>query len=125
MINVLLASSDKAHFSDMINAFQDHGIRIDPVQTGDLALTMVADSRYNMLITDEDLPDMSAKTLIERTITLNPFMNCVVASTLSSNDFHEAFEGLGVLMQFPRTPGRTDVQKLIDHLNKIESLSKK
>jgi DNA-binding response OmpR family regulator len=118
MINALLASSDKAHFSNMIAAFQSHNIQIDPVQKGSLALTMVAESSYNLLITDEDLSDMSGKTLIERTISLNPFMNCVVVSRLSHKDFHEEFEGLGVLMQFPLEPGTTDVQKLLDHLGK-------
>ncbi|MDA3790551.1 MAG: hypothetical protein PF503_18915 [Desulfobacula sp.] len=125
MINALLASSDKAHFSNMIAAFQNHNIRIDPVQKGSLALTMVAESSYNLLITDEDLSDMSGKTLIERTISLNPFMNCVVVSRLSHKDFHEEFEGLGVLMQFPLEPGTTDVQKLLDHLGKIQLLYKK
>lgn len=125
MITALLASSDKTHFSDMIDAFQNRSIRIDPVQTGSLALTLIAQSHYNLLITDEDLSDMSAKTLVERTITLNPFINCVVVSRLSHKDFHEAFEGLGVLMQFPPEPGTTDVQKLLDHLNKIQLVTKK
>ena len=124
MISVLLASPDKTHFSDMIDAFHGRSIRIDPVQTGSLALTMVAESHYNLLITDEDLPDMSAKTLVERTISLNPFMNCVVTSRLSHKAFHEAFEGLGVLMQFPPHPDTTDVQKLLNHLDKIQLLYK-
>ncbi|MBU0465474.1 MAG: hypothetical protein KKD21_13695 [Proteobacteria bacterium] len=124
MIKVLLASRNSALFSDMIDAFQSHNVRIDPVQSGSNALTMIADGLYNLLITDEDLSDMSGKTLIEKTITLNPFMNCVVVSTLSHKDFHEEFEGLGVLMQFPPIPGTTDVQNLLDHLDKIHCLYK-
>ena len=125
MINVLLASRNSALFSDMINAFQSHNVRVNPIQSGSSALTMIAKGSYNLLITDEHLPDMTGKTLIERTISLNPFMNCVVVSTLSHEDFHEKFEGLGVLMQFPPGPGAADVQALLDHLDKIQLLYKK
>ena len=73
----------------MINAFQSHSIKVDPVQSGALALTMITDVSYNMLIIDEHLPDMTGKTLIKKTVAQNPLMNCVGVSTLSPKDFHE------------------------------------
>lgn len=122
-MTVLLASREKALFSEMIEAFHSRNIQIDPVRSGSLALALMANGSHNLLIADEHLPDMSGKTLIEKSISLNPFVNCVAVSRLSSEAFHEEFEGMGVLMQFSPGPGRTDVQKLLDHLNKISSLS--
>ena len=124
MIKILLASSGKDAFSDMMDAFQSQNVQVDLAQSGEIALTMITDASYNLLITDENLPDMSGKSLVEKTITCNPLMNCVAVSTLSHKDFHEETEGLGILMQFPPSPGKQDVQKLLDHLNKIYSLSK-
>lgn len=124
MIKVLFASQDKALFSDMIDGFQNHGIQVNSALSGASALTLLAETSYDLLITDEVLPDMSGKALIEKTIRQNPLINCVAVSTLSHKDFHEEFEGMGVLMQFPTKPGKEDVQKLLDHLNKIYSLSK-
>ncbi|MBU1344418.1 MAG: hypothetical protein KKE44_06770 [Proteobacteria bacterium] len=125
MIKVLLACRDSALFLDMIDAFQSRSVRIDPMQSGSSALTMMADGSYHLLITDEHLPDMTGKALIEKTITLNPFINCVAVSTLSHKRFHDEYEGLGVLMQLPPTPDTADVQKLLDHLDKIHLLLKK
>ncbi len=124
MLKVLLASQDKNSFCDMIDAFQSRSVQVDLAQSGTLALTMIAKTPYNLLITDEHLIDMTSRSLIERTVTLNPLMNCVAINTLSNKDFHEKFEGMGVLMQFPPSPDAKDVQKLLDHIEKIDSLSK-
>ena len=124
MIKVILASRGKAHFSDMIDAFQIRSILIEQVQSGGAVLKMIADGSYNLLIADEHLPDMTGKSLIKNIITQNPFMNCVAVSTLSHKEFHEEFEGIGVLMQFHPTSGAKDVQKLLDHLGRIHSLLK-
>lgn len=124
MVSVLLVSGDNARFSDMINSFQSHSVKVDPVQSGALALTMITDLSYNLMIIDELLPDMTGKTLIKKTVAQNPLMNCVAVSTLSPEDFHEEYEGMGILMQFPPTPGTAEVQNLLDHLDKIYSLSK-
>lgn len=125
MINVLLASRGSDSFSTMIQTFQSRNIRLDQPESGASTLSMMADGDYHLLITDEHLTDMSGKTLIEKATAQDPFMNCVAVSTLSHKDFHEAYEGLGVLMQFPPAPGTEDVQKLLDHLEKIHSLYKK
>jgi len=124
MIKVLLVSQDKNSFFDMIDAFKSRNVQVYLAQSGTLALTMIEKTLYNLLITDEHLPDMTGRFLIEKTVTLNPLMNCVAISTLSYEDFHEEFEGMGVLMQFPPSPDAQDVQKLLDHLEKIYSLSK-
>ena len=123
MANILLATRDKTPFSQMIDAFESNGYKVDTAESGSSALSEIERGGYHLLIADEELPDMSGKTLVEKTIAQNPMMDCVAISTLSEGDFHEAFEGMGVLMQFPPEPGKTDVQKLMAHLDKIASLS--
>ena len=123
MADILLAYRDKNLFSQMIDAFESNGFKVDAVDSGKSALTEIEKGSYHLLIADEELPDMSGKTLLEKSIAQNPMIDCVAVSTLSEGDFHEAFEGMGVLMQFPPEPGKTDVQKLMAHLDKIASLS--
>ena len=123
MANILLATRDKAPFSHMIDAFESNGYKVDTVNSGKSALAEIEHGAPRLLIADEELPDMSGKTLLETTVTQNPMMDCVAVSTLSEEDFHEVFEGMGVLMQFPPEPGKTDVQNLVAHLDKIASLS--
>ena len=123
MASILLAYRDKTPFSQMIDAFESNGYKVDTVDSGKSALAEIERGSHRLLIADEELPDMSGKALLEKTVAQNPIMDCVAVSTLSEGDFHEAFEGMGVLMQFPPEPGKTDVQKLMAHLDKIASLS--
>ncbi len=44
-------------------------------------------------------------------------------SSLSSKDYHEESEGLGVLMQIPVNPGSEDGEKVLVYLNKILKLT--
>lgn len=125
MIKILLVTQDDAAFSDMIHAFETRNTQIEILPSGALALSSITDNSYDLLITDEHLSDMTGKELIEKTVTQNPLMNCVAISSLEHKEFHDTYEGMGVLMQFPPTPGMDDVQKLLDHLDKIYSLLKK
>lgn len=124
MTNILLATGDKSRFSEMIETFQSYGCRVNTVDSGSSALAEIEGKSCDLLISDENLPDMTGKTLVEKTVSANPLMDCVAASSLSEEDFHEAFEGMGVLMQFPLEPGKEDVRKLMNHLEKIAFLSK-
>ncbi len=66
---------------------------------------------------------MTGRKLVETIIFKNPMINCVVLSALSHDEFHEAYEGLGVLMQFPLKPDKTSALKLLDHMNRIALIS--
>lgn len=125
MINILLASGEVDRFSEMMSAFTDLSVTVNHVPSGASALEAVNDADPNgtVLIVDDRLKDMTGKDLIVKTIAQNPFIQCVAVSTLSHEDFHEEYEGMGVLMQFPPAPTAEDAQNLLDHLAKIASLS--
>jgi response regulator RpfG family c-di-GMP phosphodiesterase len=78
--------------------------------------------RVDLVITDETLTDMSGRDLVEQVTMKSPMTNCVAASTLSPDQFHEAYEGLGVLMQLPLTPDAESGDKLVRVLKKLNIL---
>ena len=125
MATILLVSGECGKFKEMTDAFGRHAINVMCVQTGEAALGAIRDTSCLALVVDEHLQDMAGRALIEKIIVQNPLMNCVAVSTLSHDDFHEAYEGMGVLMQFPPVPSGKDAQNLMDHLEKIHALFKK
>ncbi len=122
MISIILACSEPGSFTKMIQAFEKRGIPVDIAPSGAAALEKLNLEPDAVLVTDEALPDMSGLALVEKTVTSNPMVNCVAISSLPAKAFHDASEGLGVLMPFPEHPDEQDVQKLLDHLEKIHSL---
>jgi DNA-binding NtrC family response regulator len=125
MVKILIVSMDIEALSDLISVLEEDGARIMWAESCEAVLKNVEAERYDLIITAEDLPDVKGLECIKKLISLNPMINCAAISSLSHKDFHEASEGLGVLMQLPESPGRDDAAKLLEHLNTILNLTKR
>ena len=119
MITVLLVTPDRNHFADLSTAIDSQGGAIDWKETGDQALETLRAQAADLVVIDETLPDMTGLEFIGRLVALNPMINCALVSSLSKADYHEASEGLGVLMQLPPRPSQADAKRLMTHLNQI------
>jgi hypothetical protein len=65
---------------------------------------------------------MTGIEFMKKLLSINPMINCAAVSLLSPEEFHEASEGLGVLMQLPVSPGKQDAQNLLQRLNDLKNL---
>ncbi len=119
MISTLLISRNKSLFSDIENVLAESLIKTAWSRTGTKALSMLSKQPVDLLIIEENLPDMTGKKFIKNVVMKNPMINCVVASSLSHKKFHEEYEGFGILMQLPIEPGPKDAQELIEHLKLV------
>ncbi|OGR21959.1 MAG: hypothetical protein A3J85_05340 [Desulfobacula sp. RIFOXYA12_FULL_46_16] len=122
MSQILLVSPEKEIFKTLELSFSENGAATQWTDTAAKALALIAEKKFDLAIIHEQVSDMTAKKLVENIITLNAMMNCVVLSSMSDEDFHEAYEGLGVLMRFPLIPGKAEVKKLQDHLVRISRI---
>jgi CheY-like chemotaxis protein len=125
MINVLMATSGNNPFSNLDSVFAGHRIETVWAKSGGQALSMIAEHDFDLIVSDETLPDMTGLDLAKKIIQKNPMLNIALVSSLSSKDFHEASEGLGILMQLPPDPQKADAEKLLEHLSHILRITKK
>ncbi len=123
MTSVLLASGSKDNLSELAEALKKNDIDISMADSGNNALAMIKDKNFDLVITDENLADMTGRKLVEEIIAVNAMMNCIAVSSLSPKDFHEEFEGLGILMQLPEKPGKKEAIDLLEYLKKILNLA--
>lgn len=123
VVNVLLVSRKKESFSGIMTVFNENNISFDWSPEAVEALVKINNKNFDLVIVAEDLPDMEGRQFVEKLVMKNPMLNCVVASQLPHDEFHETYEGLGVLMQFPLMPGSDQVQSLMDHLSTIARIS--
>ena len=66
---------------------------------------------------------MTGLEFIEKVISKRPMVNCAAVSSLLPADFHEASEGLGILMQLPVRPDQEQAEKLLRQLKNILNLA--
>jgi DNA-binding NtrC family response regulator len=122
MISTLMVSGDKNFFADIESVLAENNIRSCWSGSATNALSRLSEDSIDLVIIEESLPDMAGRQFIEKIVMKNPMINCVVASPLNKNEFHEAYEGLGVLMQFPAVPGKEEAEKLLAHMKHIFDL---
>lgn len=123
MTQILLISPEKDIFKAVENCFSENQIATAWTDTAAKALLMLLDGKFDLIILHEHLQDMNGRQLVEAIITQNAMLNCVVLSERSKEDFHEAYEGLGVLMQFSLTPTYDNARALIDYMARIKIIS--
>ncbi len=119
MIQALLVRREKGSFPNLEAVMKNYGAAFSRAESGSDALSKTKDQLYHLVVVDEKLPDMTGLALAEKLIVKNPMSNVALVSTLSQEDFHEASEGLGLLMQLSPQPGRTEAEILLKHLKSI------
>lgn len=121
MIHATIICRDRDSFFEVERVLREN--KIGPIwcETGERALSMLMEEPSDLLIVEEMLPDMAARKFIEEVVITNPMINCVIASSLDKEVFHETYEGLGILMQLPAMPGRKETLEMIAYLKQIYS----
>jgi CheY-like chemotaxis protein len=124
MHKLLLVSPNKGSLSGLASALAKHGdVDLSWAESGGKALNMVSDAAFDLVVTDERLGDMTGLELAGKLLSVNPMINCAAVSPLSSEDFHEASEGLGLMAQLPIQPGREQAGELLQRLRYLKNLT--
>ena len=121
MMKLLLVSPDKSSLSELASALKEHDdVELLTTESGEKALAMVSESAVDLVVTDEELGDMTGLEFARRLISLNPMINCATVSGLEPERFHEVSEGLGLMNQLPTRPGKEDAERLLRNLRLIK-----
>jgi len=125
MIKILLATSEKEPFSEFADILkQKDEIELTWAGTGQEALEAISDNPVDLVVVNENIGDMTGIEFMKKLLQINPMISCAAISTLAPEEFHEASEGLGVLMQLPASPDKLDAENLIQRLNDLKNLLK-
>jgi YesN/AraC family two-component response regulator len=123
MLKLLLVIQDINSFQQLLSGLKEYGdIELEISSSGEKALTLIPGKAVDLVIADEYLGDMTGLELVKRMLRVNPMINFAVVSRLNHDEFHEASEGLGIMLQLPERPGEKDVKELIATLKHIMGL---
>ena len=122
-MRVLFIAKDIAQFSALVAGLQRQPeIELLPAETGAAGFSLLKGKQIDVVIVDEQLGDMSGIAFVKQLVKINPLVNSAIVSALTAEEFHEATEGLGVLMQLPIEPRDKDAEALLTILEKIGAL---
>lgn len=92
------------------------------VTSANEALLILKEQRFELVISDETLPEMTGLQFLNQLVRVNPMVNTALISALTPEAFHEATEGLGLLGQLPLNPGPPHLKELVSRLKTILDL---
>ena len=122
MPNIVLVSAAHDRMAGFVDALQNiDGIRIQRASTADAALTEARKTRPDLMVIDETV-DRPALDLVREIMIANALIYTAVISNQHPDAFHDAAEGLGILMQLPDPPGPADADSLITHLRGVAAV---
>lgn len=122
-IKILLVSQDNASMSAFKAGLEENQVQTTWVESGSNAIVRIAEGSFDLVVTDENLGDMTGLEFIEKVISKKPMVNFAAVTSLLPADFHKASEGLGILMQLPVRPGQEQAEKLLIQLKTILNLA--
>ncbi|MCP4748162.1 MAG: hypothetical protein GY874_18805 [Desulfobacteraceae bacterium] len=120
MVHILIATPDKDPLLEFSTGFnKSNDVEFTWAMKCEEVISKINQNKFDLLLVDEMLSDITGIECLNKVVLENPFLNTAAISSLSAKDYHEATEGLGVLMQIPVNPGAEDGEKLFDYLNNI------
>jgi len=123
MIKILLVTSERDPFSEFAAVLkQKDDVELSRAATGQEALEAISDNPVDLVVVNENIGDMMGIEFMKKLLQTNPMINSAAVSPLAPEEFHEASEGLGVLMQLPVSPGKLDAENLLRRLNDLKDL---
>ncbi|MDX2498905.1 MAG: response regulator [Deltaproteobacteria bacterium] len=123
MLNILFVSRDTTSMTALKTALEESDVLTTWAESGSYALSLLAERDVDLIVTDENIGDMTGLEFIKTAIAQKPMINYAAVSSLLPDDFHEVSEGLGTLMQLPVNPGQKDAQELLERLKIIQNMA--
>jgi DNA-binding NarL/FixJ family response regulator len=124
MIRLLLVTPYRKSLFELASALEKNDdVELTWTEAGQIALDMLSETSVDLVVADKELGDMTGLEFAEKLLRVNPMINSAVLSSLPSDEFHEASEGLGIFAQLPLRPAKGDAEKLLKRLKKLKDLT--
>ncbi len=122
-MNILLVYNKKDSLKQLQEALEkEEGLNIHTASTIEQAVKLVGDGAVEVAVLDEEINGQSCIDGANALVKANALVNCALVSKLDGHDFHEATEGLGILMPLTSPPTAEDAANLLEKLKKIGAL---
>jgi chemotaxis response regulator CheB len=122
MHRILLVSPNPAALAVFIQSLQA-GVKdtIKLASSAQDALELIPGAAPDLIVLDEIPGAPPDFELVRKIMHRNALINVAMISRMTEQEFHDAAEGLGILMQLPPGPGRPEAEALLSSLNRMET----
>lgn len=123
MLRIVCATQDDAAFTKLTEYLRrEVAIELIEVHSAAAAKEVLSEQQAGLLIAAEQLEDSSGLDCVRQVAAQFPLVHTALCSMRTPEEFHAATEGLGVLLQLPPQPSRSDGKRILERMEQIEAL---
>lgn len=120
MTKILLLNKKNSNVSSLKNILEQHSdVELTEVPSGEEALEMVINGEFNLVISHDDIMDMTSREFSTQLVMINPILSQAIVSGISKKEFHDKYEGLGILGQLSENASKSELDDLLALLSEI------
>jgi DNA-binding NarL/FixJ family response regulator len=120
---ILMVTDNTAPLAALAAALEQRsGIEVRFAASGDAGFDFLQRHRVDLVIIDQWLDQGSGIAFAKQLVKAHPLVNIAIVGSEDDESFHQATEGLGVLMQLPPQAGAVEAEKLLTVLERIGAL---
>lgn len=117
---ILIVTSQEKNFSGFMDGLkQNKTVTIITAGSAKEALDSLSPALPDLIIIDEEVEKTPGLVIARAILMKNAMVNQAVVSRLSSEEFHEASEGLGIMAQLPPEPDAVQAKIVLEILEKM------
>lgn len=98
------------------------GVEVVHAKSGRFGMERLGFQSVDGILVAEKLTDMSGLEFMEDFVRKYPLVNSVLMSSLSSDDFHEQTEGMGILMQLSVSPTKVELDEMLKKFQQVSQM---
>jgi DNA-binding NtrC family response regulator len=118
MFDIILVTNRPRELEPFAGALARAGrARVETVPGGRRALEMARGRSIHLVVIDQDPGDMGDRELVRRLLEVDATINTALINDMDSDQFHERYEGLGILRQLAWPPGPPEAAELLELLS--------
>ena len=120
MKHILFVTARKNNFTEFMDGLtREETVEIVTVVSSDEAIGSLSGPIPDLVIIDEEVDGISGMKIARDILMKNAMVNQVLVSSLSPEEFHEASEGLGIMVQLPPEPDAAQAKNVLGILKKM------
>ena len=116
-MDVLVADSDIAALSNIVELIQRWGRDAEKSETARDTLEKVEQKQFDLVLLDMSLPDMTAQDLIGKLKELWPDIGIVTMTGTSTNELEKEIRTLGIVYYMSKPVSENILKDILDHIS--------
>ena len=118
-MKVLVVTRRPAFWDALRSCFDSHGAGLCTTETLEEGLGVIRGGKVALAVLDTGSDIAALRKSVMDILTVNAMTNVASVSGMGEEMFHDAMEGLGMIMDLPLEPEEADVARLLEALKVI------